>query len=234
MPAVKWTRDTRDPFVDELNLFFRTRSDPNKKPWLTRLDDWERHVNLEAALRRGKSSEVSTIFAKQPEERLVDLHDARIAVLNEHLNVVESKIGMLFNLNTLVLIALNVMLGTVLNVFVKSPYPTVVELRWLAGIAAAFGLIWVLITVICLLAARRIVWGDLGRMTSAEQPMDLSTASPKDVATAEQRQVRSMIVTLVARTNKFRVAVGLIWLEVTFMVAFLLLGSYIVTRSLLG
>jgi hypothetical protein len=131
---------------------------------------------------------------------------------------------MLLTVNTLLLVAINVLLNLVVT--------TTHVVRLPVGIPAVlFGLFWLLTTITCLVGERRLVWGDLGFIGEQHFPWEDFKTEGKTSETrskfeiAEEEHVKALIVAVAKRTNKFRLAMGLTYfnvalLSLTFITAF--------------
>ena len=120
----------------------------------------------------------------------------RIDSLFQHLNVLDTKFGILLSVTTLLLIGFNILLAH-LKELLEPWQANRFEPRF-STLFAALGLfvIW-----LCLSGVRRIVWGDLG-----EGIADPASATADLIQPAHDRHVRDLIVELAKRTNRFRVA----------------------------
>jgi len=221
--ATNWTRPDTRFLIDEIGLFVRPLSSLSRDPWKTRLDRWKVHIDVLATIR--VDGDVRTLQKGQA-ERLMALKGERIAALKEHLDILDNKIGTLLNLNTLMLIGVNVLLGVVFNVVAKPLSPTA-TLYLLGGSVGIFVLFWVGTTVICLVGARRVVWGDLWRTFTGE----LDAITQTQLVTAEEEHVSALIVTVARRTNKFRIGNLLLTLNAGVMCLCLALSVVLVVQS---
>ena len=121
-----------------------------------------------------------------------------------------------------------------------------------------FGLLWIAIVWLCMLGERRVIWGDLGKHLTASQKRNLlllmlskhereaavangavpnteddkkaATVNDTDLAEAERTHVISTIITIVKRTNKFRIATYLTWFSIGDLIAITAAGLWLLGR----
>jgi len=192
-----------DPFLPELGLFLISFAF-GSKPWQARCKRWLTHVNVFASLSGAA--------------RTNKWQEARITFLMGHLNILDAKFNVLLTVNTLLLIAVNGLINSPLPARPFGPNTT--------RFVAVFWALWLVTTVICLIGERRLVWGDLGlvgkRRPEWQELNKLAEVTnpeqPNDFKSAVEGHVNALIVAVAKRTNTFRVAVRLTYLNVIFSV----------------
>jgi hypothetical protein len=207
IPKVKWR--------EEFQLFLRRGI--NDRLWQGRLTEWWIHVTARAALNRGLSSSATPGVP-------VPFQDARAEILFSHLSVLDTKFGFLLTFNSLLFLVPGTGLTLLADVFGN---------RWndvpagaLAGLYALSGFfmcVWLLSTCLSLFGLREIVWGDLGfggRMQQRiledkpfpvhSKPLEFLLSNPGALSVAEQYYSQDLIIAVAKRSNKFRVAVRLV------------------------
>lgn len=235
----KWEDIYTDPFwFDEVRLFLsRCTFEEPTSCWRKRCDEWYVHVTLFACIHSKISPpELNKIGTDQTPPH-IPWTTERIEFLFRHLNILDQKFGILLTFNSLLLVAINLLVDILLNLMKdhKGSISCVVSL------SIAFGLFWFLTTILCLYGERRLVWGDLGLISNQGARLRsklLSMVTAEDVRNAEDRHVKALIIAVAKRTNKFRVAIRLTTLNVlllaaTFIAAlWLLKDAYQVTAFL--
>jgi hypothetical protein len=192
-----------DSFWPEILLFLLSFNFAHRL-WQKRCKKWLTHVNVFASLKA------------DPDSR--DWNETRITFLMNHLNILDTKFNMLLTVNTLLLIAVNGLINSPLPPKPLGPNTT--------RFVAVFWALWLVTTAICLIGERRLVWGDLGligkrrpewqglkKLAESRNP-----EQPNDFKSAVEGHVNALIVAVAKRTNKFRVAVRLTYLNVIFSV----------------
>jgi hypothetical protein len=198
-PVHHWVDVDTDPLWPELWLFLRSLNFSHDS-WQDRCTQWQTHVNAQACL--GGASENQW-------------NASRIRILLEHLNILDTKFNVLLTVNTLFLVAFNVLLNYILTQKLLT--------KLLATVAVSFGACWLITSFICLMGERRLVWGDLG-LKDREQMTWEKLRLPEALKDAEQRHVEALIVAVAKRTNKFRVGMLLTYFNVAFLA-----GEFIAT-----
>jgi len=163
--------------------------------WQERCNQWEAHVNVYAVLNGEGDGEWKA---------------SRIRFLFEHLSILDTKFNVLLTVDTLLLVAFNVLLNFLLN-----KQLVIASVGW---IAICFGLCWLITMIICLIGERRLVWGDLGLVGEQHLRWDELKETDK-LKNAEAGHVTALIVAVAKRTNKFRVALLLTYFNVGFLAA---------------
>lgn len=248
----EWIEVKTDPFWDEFRLFLcslrrgrfeRRTGEANR--WANRCDQWETHATLFACIKCGllPDGEVPTASGQDATPKQADASakkweeplwkEKRIQFLFEHLNILDTKLGMLLNFNSLLLIAVNVLYGGLYNL-VPKPFPTNSHIFNLSGhlliwalaiLSVLFGGIWLLITILCLVGERRLVWGDLGLIRRGQlRPAIKEFKDANLLAEAEEEHVRALVIAVVKRTNKFRLAGVLSIINVALLVLTFTIG----------
>jgi hypothetical protein len=209
-------------------MFERHSGKPNR--WPKRCDEWMIHATLFACIKGGLSpdGEVSVVSDQDNQPEPTDTgakkwegppwKEKRVTFLFEHLNILDTKLGMLLNFNSLLLIAINVLFGGLYNL-VPKPFPADAHILVVSGVSAyfliwalailsvVFGAFWLLITILCLSGERRLVWGDLGLIgRGKDRPPLAEFKDTRKLARAEEEHVQALVISVVKRTNKSRVA----------------------------
>jgi hypothetical protein len=202
----EWGEPRKDPFwPDEAKLFYFSFR-IGHECWQTRCEWWLTHVNVSA-------------YLKCNAEQSPQWQSARIDFLFAHLGVLDTKFNVLLAINTLLLIAANNLLNFAASA--NTSHVIGVPLGWSVVL---FGIFWIITTITCLVGERRLVWGDLGRIGARRftwQQLKPVTASsdPNNLIAAVEEHVKTLIVAVAKRTNKFRVAMGLTYINVVFLFA---------------
>lgn len=251
---IPWDDVKSDPAHEEWLLFYKSvrfgkdRFDRQQKSpsWSERCDKWLLHATVFPYIKT-KGGDSSN---DEPEKQVIDKGiefwgDARIAFLNDHLNILDGKINMMLTFNTLFLIAFNVLLNALFSLTPKRTPPQILHFVFdryqlpallLTCLTITFAIVWFCITFLCLLAARRIVWGDLGKglsestLQSLIDPAGRLTGFNKELDIVETAHVRALIVAIVKRTNKFRIASYLTWVNVFIWIVSLALGFFLLAQ----
>jgi hypothetical protein len=209
--SIEWADDDTAPITHEWELFKRTlqrerfKPHPSRpRPWIKRCEAWLVHATAWAQLKESS-------LAHGTKEN-------RIAFLFDHLNVLDTKLGMLLNFNSILLVSINVMFSLISN-FTRAPGEQSLARRLFMlhpqtmlifiGASGFFAACWFVATMLGLLGQRRLVWGDLGRIHEKTGARQLKVAELGDGALlerAEQEHVQALIVAVVKRSNKFRIA----------------------------
>jgi hypothetical protein len=204
----KWIDVKNDPLGPEVQLFLRSFNFAHKL-WQQRCDRWETHVKVFTLIKQASpSTEKAT----------------RIDFLSHHLDILDSKFGILLNFNTLLLVAFNVVLNYLLNVHLVDQV-----FKWCG---AMFGVFWLLTIATCLVGERRLVWGDLGTIDKDRYDGKDFEENPNLINVAGEQHIKSLIVAVVKRTNKFRVAVALTYANVTLMASAFIVAFWEISHQL--
>lgn len=246
----QWQDTGKDPLREELRLlvwdYLCGKFDRRKKsPWPKRCDEWEVHATGYAYIACGPPAASEALPPAVPPSTPATppkfWKAERITFLSKHLDVLDSKLGMLLNFNSLLLIAINVLYAAFYNL-VKE-IPSFLNLKQfsaalivaLAGLSVVFGALWLAITILCLVGGYRVYWGDLGRGERDRHYSLEELNDPALPAAAEEKHVESLIVSIVRRTSRFRIAsmltfVNVAVLAITFLVGLLFLGEVNLSR----
>ena len=215
--SLEWADDDTAPIQQEWDLFKRTlqtdRLQPHPsepRPWITRCEAWLVHATAWAHLKES---------AEAPGPG-----NARIDFLFQHLSILDAKLGMLLNFNSILLISINVMFGLIgsftrgadekNHTLARRLFESHPGTMWVFITASAlFAICWFIATILGLLGQRRLVWGDLGRIhevvAQKTRARHLQLAELDDqelLQRAEQEHVQALIVAVVKRSNRFRIA----------------------------
>jgi hypothetical protein len=181
-----------DPFGKQFSLFVtrfpRAKTLTAPHPWALECDSWMEHVNAYAHLKCGLPEDYD--FKKPPTERL---GDTRVRFLFDHLAILDGKFNLVLTFNSLLLLAMNILLGVLFNLVSTRPdvASKIGEYRSFIAFVACeglFGFSWMAVTIGCLVSLRRLVWGDLRK-------------------TSEHEHVKQLIIAVARRTNAFRISV---------------------------
>ena len=233
-----WIQAKRDrTFVEELGLLWRPFS---SRPWQDLCNQWQTHVNVFARVKCETPPAGATHISWRA---------TRIEFLFEHLNILDTKFGILLTFNSLLLIALNVLITILLRLLygsdaaqhtVSRSFQPCVSI--LVILSVVFGFFWICTTLLCLLGERRLVWGDLGLVFPKPtypvegrlQLEDVSgaincvhfdpaknglTTDDAKIKKAEEEHVVALIIAVAKRTNKFRLAIGFTIFNVVLLAA---------------
>lgn len=188
----KWVFVKTDQLWPEIKLFVRSFNFAHSS-WQERCDRWKTHVNVFASLKGGVEGDWKAI---------------RISFLFEHLGILDTKFNVLLALNTLLLVAFNVLLNFLLN---RRLVTGTIE-----TLGVLFGVFWLVTTIICLIGERRLVWGDLGLVGGSRLTWN-DFKEPAQFVSAEEGHVKALIIAVAKRTNKLRVAIGLTYVNVALL-----------------
>jgi len=206
-----WVDVKNDPLWPEVRLFLLSFNFALNR-WQQRCNQWETHVKVFTRIERGsQSTEIASMAT-------------RINFLFRHLDILDNKFGMLLNFNTLLLVAFNVVLNYLLNVHLVDYF-----FKWCG---AMFGACWLLTIATCLVGERRLVWGDLGIIDKRHVKWEDFAENPNLVNDAEKQHVRSLIVAVVKRTNKFRLAMLLTYGNVILMASAFIMAFWKISHQL--
>lgn len=252
-----WNELKTDPFWYELRLFIRSlfpgrftrgSGSGSREPncWPGRCDDWETHVTLFALtkcdLGPNSASSLGTERScnanndgdpavSRGKSQSVPWNATRIEFLFQHLTILDTKFGISLTFNSLLLLAINVLINILLNLlksdghFIEVPH---IYRTLLVSLTVSFGLSWILTTLLCLWGERRLVWGDLGLLSQGNR-LQLGRLTSEKIKEAEQKHVEALIMAVVKRSNKFRIVIVL-----TFVNVLILAGSFLTALLLLS
>ena len=228
----EWTHFKTDSYLDEFKLFVRSLYPPDRfkrrtgkaNRWPERCDEWYTHATIFAYIKSGLSPNGGKAAVSEQDAKPGDTSakewegplwkERRITFLFEHLNILDTKLGMLLNFNSLLLIAVNILFGGLYNL-VPKPLSTNAHILSLSGrdliwtlafLSVLFGAIWLLTTILCLLGERRLVWGNLGLVERGQRQVKLGSLKDASLLKAEEEHVQALVIAVVKRTNKFRVS----------------------------
>jgi outer membrane protein OmpA-like peptidoglycan-associated protein len=172
-----------------------------------RIFDWEAHIITYLEISKTNPSQYAS---------------AAISYLCSHLDVVDNKVGRLLQFQALIFVVIATGAATAWN-----NYHFAVEQRNQHGILILAGLFWVgcflwtMATALCFWAVRRAAWGDFEQFIQ----------SPSE---AQKRYIAFLILEVIKRTAKYRVAVPISFVSLIFLVACLPLLFYFMMSNLSG
>src|SRR6266550_10482 len=210
-----------------VNSWFNRRASANDlkrtlDPWLERFVQWEDHINAYHELEGGRYG------------------TKRIDKLSKHLDVLDTKIGIALNFNSLLVAGVSLFAPWITNFGLSlcSSGRWVFEVFVVLVFVVLGLLVWNL--GILLRGFRRVVWGRLGASTSNSQEQNSEKEAEGKTETAEEGNkkaekdeedyVRFLIMSVARRTNCFRISTYITKVVRWSIALLLLMGAAVVVE----